>query len=172
MTVAEEPLARGEECPRCASPRAGGDPYCEACGHEFGSALWEAVVVADRALYQRLGPQSFAFPDDVRPRVVRLDEARVEIGRRSARHGTDPQIDLAGSPPDPGVSHRHAALVRQGDGTYAVIDLGSTNGTVLNDESTPIPRDTPRRVRAGDQIHLGAWTTIGIRLAESKTARP
>ena len=48
------------------------------------------------------------------------------------------------------------------DGGWAVVDLGSSNGTYINDDTTPIPANTPVPVQAGDQIHVGAWTTLTL----------
>lgn len=51
---------------------------------------------------------------------------------------------------DPLVSNRHARIVREG-GTLVLEDLGSTNGTWLNDSTLGGP--TP--LHAGDRIRLG-----------------
>ena len=65
----------------------------------------------------------------------------------------------------PGVSHTHALLVAQPDG-WAVVDLGSSNGTYLNDpQSAPVPSDTPVPIAAGDRVFVGAWTCLSIRTA-------
>jgi pSer/pThr/pTyr-binding forkhead associated (FHA) protein len=52
---------------------------------------------------------------------------------------------------DPFASSRHARIVRQGH-VVMIEDLGSTNGTYLNDEplSGPQPLHTGDRVRIGD----------------------
>ena len=73
------------------------------------------------------------------------------------------EIDLAGTPDDPGISRLHAVLERQVDGTYAVRDLGSTNGTTVNDDPDPVGTDSPVPLADGDRIRLGAWTTITVR---------
>jgi pSer/pThr/pTyr-binding forkhead associated (FHA) protein len=44
-----------------------------------------------------------------------------------------------------------------------VQDLGSTNGTTINDGADPIDADAPVPLGDGDRIHLGAWTTITLR---------
>lgn len=51
-----------------------------------------------------------------------------------------------------GVSRLHAAL-RRGDEMLFLVDLGSTNGTYLNDQ--PLTPNQPRVLRSGDQIRLG-----------------
>jgi hypothetical protein len=51
---------------------------------------------------------------------------------------------------DPFASSRHARISRQGR-TMVIEDLGSTNGTYLNDE----PLTGPRPLHEGDQIRIG-----------------
>jgi pSer/pThr/pTyr-binding forkhead associated (FHA) protein len=52
---------------------------------------------------------------------------------------------------DPFASSRHARIIRQG-GVMVLEDLGSTNGTYLNEEvlGGPTPLHTGDRVRIGD----------------------
>jgi hypothetical protein len=56
---------------------------------------------------------------------------------------------------DPFASTRHARLVRQG-GVVVLEDLGSTNGTYLNEELL----EGPRPLHAGDRIRIGDSTFI------------
>jgi hypothetical protein len=156
-----------QPCPRCGAPRSGDDRYCEECGHDFlapPATAWEAVAVADRGQFDRVGPPGFEFPERCPERRFPLSGPELRIGRSRGRAGeTIPEIDLAGDPQDPAVSHLHAELVRQADGCYAVRDLGSTNGTTVNDDPTPIGSDASVRLAEGDRIRLGAWTTITLR---------
>ena len=46
---------------------------------------------------------------------------------------------------------------------YAIRDLGSTNGTMVNDDPVPLGRDTVVPLADGDRIRIGAWTTIIVR---------
>lgn len=129
---------------------------------------WVAVVTADRdyfdAVIARNGPDaaSIAFPTVYPPRRIRLTENQVLIGRHSASRGLHPQIDLTGPPEDPGVSHLHAVLQAAPDGSWSIVDPGSTNGTTVNDDDRPIDVGVPVPLRPGDRIHVGAWTTITL----------
>jgi FHA domain len=51
---------------------------------------------------------------------------------------------------DPFASSRHAQITRQGH-TVVIEDLGSTNGTYLNEE----PLNGPQPLHAGDRIRIG-----------------
>jgi hypothetical protein len=120
------------------------------------------VVTADRAYYDRNDADDIAFPDHCPERVFTLADADVLVGRRSESRGIRPQIDLSGAPEDTGISHLHLLLRRQPDGSYAVVDPGSTNGSLLNDDATPLPHNTPTVLKDGDRLYLGAWTKLVI----------
>jgi hypothetical protein len=180
----------GELCPECGTPRTG--RFCEVDGHDFlGTptvppvpvpaaapapaptaapvANWRVVVSADRAYHTRM--QTIAMPD-AEPipfpafcpeRRFTLPGQQVLIGRRSRSRGIEPEIDLTGPPEDAAVSHAHAMLVAVPEG-WAVVDLDSANGTYVNEGADPIEANVPVPVGAGDRIHVGAWTTLTLRL--------
>jgi FHA domain len=182
------PVVAGENCPECGEARTG--RFCEGCSYDFVAGAghspaatpavtepvaapaadsWAAVVSADRAHYDAVrsqdGPDAadIAFPSYCPERHFELIGPQMRIGRRSRSRGLEPEIDLTGPPADPGVSHLHAVLLLQPDGGWAVVDPGSTNGTMLNDDPDPIKTDISIPVRDGDRIHVGAWTTITVR---------
>ena len=144
-----------------APPAPPGPPRTSGAGTQ-----WTAVVTADRAYYEEVqsegGPDApgISFPAYYPERRFRLSGTEVRIGRHSAHSGIDPEIDLAISPADPGVSRLHAVLIRAADGGWAVLDPGSANGTLLN--GTEIPSHQPVPLRDGDRIHLGAWTELRV----------
>jgi Protein of unknown function (DUF3662)/FHA domain len=74
------------------------------------------------------------------PREWRLQSDQVTIGRlQSCEIALD----------DPNVSRRHALLSKRSDGWW-IVDLGSTNGTLVNDALVK-----ERRLGSGDRIRLG-----------------
>ncbi|MGP0051023.1 MAG: FHA domain-containing protein [Solirubrobacteraceae bacterium] len=166
-----EPLAAAaESCPSCGAPRRTQDRYCEGCGYDFlsppsstGAAAWEAVATADRAQFDRLAPEGLSFPVAYGERRFALTASEVRIGRSHGQQkpGTELAINFAGAPEDPAISHLHAVLERQADGSYTVRDLGSANGTTINDDPTPVS-DVPAALADGDRIHIGVWTTITV----------
>jgi len=164
-TVAGVTVTRPGTCTACGAQRSGGDRFCETCGCDFESAEspWEAVVTAERDQFERLATRTVAFPDDIPPTTIPLNGADVRIGRGDPN---GPGIDVAKLSGDPGVSRVHATLVRERGGSYAVVDRGSTNGTRINDESTPIEEGVLVPLADGDRIRIGAWTTITLQRAE------
>jgi predicted component of type VI protein secretion system len=60
------------------------------------------------------------------------------------------------------VSRDHAWLINQSDGGWSIVDPGSTNGIYLNDSDKTLPLGAITRLEDGDQVHIGAWTTITI----------
>ncbi|NDJ52615.1 MAG: FHA domain-containing protein [Chloroflexi bacterium] len=105
---------------------------------------------------------SAAFPESgvfalVMPTGERVQEevqTRRTLGRSDKRHRqVVPDIDLAAFGAwENGVSRVHAALQREGEHLY-LIDLGSTNGTFLND--VRLAPQSPRLICDGDQVRLG-----------------
>ncbi|MHB2022943.1 MAG: FhaA domain-containing protein, partial [Mycobacteriales bacterium] len=80
-----------------------------------------------------------------RQRAFPLNGDRIVLGR-------SPDCDLQLT--DPGVSRRHAEL-RLLDGVFVLEDLGSTNGTLVN--NVPVG---DRQLVSGDRIRLGSTTLI------------
>ena len=79
-------------------------------------------------------------------RVIEFHKDAVTLGR-----ALDNDIVL---PEDP-VSAQHCRIVRQSDGSFELVDLGSTNKTWVNGHKV---RSTP--LRNGDQIRIGTTTFV------------
>ncbi|MGY0486503.1 FHA domain-containing protein [Streptomyces sp. WG-D5] len=134
-----------------------------------GPLTWSATIGPDRdyfmAMMQRSGPEASGLnlPAYSPEQQRQLTGNQISIGRRRHSTGESPDIDLSVPPEDPGVSHQHAVLVQQPDGTWAVVDQNSTNGTTVNGGDEPIQPFVPVPLQDGDRVHVGAWTTITIR---------
>jgi PAS domain S-box-containing protein len=63
-----------------------------------------------------------------------------------------------------GVSRRHARLTRSPEGNYALVDLGSTNGTYLNGTRL---EGSASRLEEGDRVQLGGQCTLRFSFYES-----
>lgn len=158
-------------CPACGEPRVDrGARYCEICRHDFvedrpgpppisraaAPRSWELVISVDPALDTDPDP-AHPCPRGA-PDVVRaVDRADLLVGRQDDTRDIHPEIALA----DPGASRRHAKFVLEPDGSVALQDLASTNGTQVNGQD--VPPGTRRRLLDGDRVTLGRWTRITLR---------
>jgi FHA domain len=174
--VEQAPQPQQQTCPVCGEPQTG--RFCERDGYDFLTASlqqevprakpWHLVVGADKAYFEMVkaagGPDAAAlvFPEFYPERRFPLHGERVLIGRRSRSRGTNPDIDLASPPEDPGVSHSHAMLIAQPGGGWMVVDVGSSNGTYVNDTGNAITANVPVPLGEGDRIFLGAWTVLTV----------
>jgi hypothetical protein len=143
-------------------------PEPEAPAQAPAPVAAQVIVTADRAYFEVVraagGPDAglIEFPDYCPDRRFTLSGSQLLIGRRSRSRGISPEIDLTGPPEDPGVSHAHALLLPHAAGGWAVVDLGSANGTYVNDPMKPVPVRVPVPVKPGDRIFAGAWTVLVI----------
>jgi FhaA, N-terminal domain/FHA domain len=84
--------------------------------------------------------------------IVLLEEGRetrtYQLHKQSVAIGRLPECDIVIS--DPGASRRHATITREDGGEYVLTDLGSTNGTLVNDE--PVGEQV---LSEGDRITIG-----------------
>lgn len=168
-------------CEACGEPNRQHPDYVEVGGDHVRAEMppepeavpaaapaWTLVATADRDFFAKMqahnGPDApqLRFPAVYPPRAFPLDRDQVFIGRRSRSRGIDPDVDLSAAPEDSGVSHAHAAIIATGDG-WALVDVGSANGTYLNGSDDPIPAENPTPLASGDRIHLGAWTTLTLK---------
>lgn len=169
-------------CPACGEPRDQADSrFCNNCRYDFlthtsyvesddddggggydmddasvgadtPSDHWELTAGVDLSLR---GPDD-PTPTDMRERIFPVEQDRNVIGRRI--NGREPQQEIALD--DPGVSRRHAQIKRQPDGSLALLDLGSTNGTKIN--GIAIEPNILVPLKDGDRITLGCWTHITV----------
>ncbi len=95
---------------------------------------------------------------DGNSRFVPLEGERLAIGRSST-------VELS-YPDDNGLSRQHLAIERDGDG-WALVDLGSKNGTMLN--GAKVTARTP--LKPGDRITAGHLIMV-YDGATSKTPKP
>ncbi|MER5481907.1 FHA domain-containing protein [Streptomyces sp. NPDC002812] len=144
-------------------------PYQQQPYQPQGGGAWTATIGPDRtyfmAMMQRSGPEAAGLdlPAYSPEQHLPLAGGQITIGRRRASTGESPDIDLSVPPEDPGVSHQHAVLVQQPDGSWAVVDQNSTNGTTINGGEESIQPYVPVPLADGDRVHVGAWTTITVR---------
>ncbi|WP_199341425.1 MULTISPECIES: FHA domain-containing protein [Nostocales] len=174
-----------ETCPACSVKREpnSGD-FCEICGYNFvtgahgevpiaieeargqgeispsspsspSSLTWELAIAIDPSLRH---PESPEAPTNQQAIAFRLDKANNLIGRNSQARAIEPEIALDF---DNAVSHRHALLNLQSDGSLTLRDINSSNGTKLNGVELKPMVDAP--LQDGDEFTLGHWTRITVK---------
>ena len=110
-----------------------------------------------------VGPQTAMLPGEVRPPRSRAPASLVLLSGRHEERTFD-LVDLETvigrgegchvTLPDPGVSRRHARVLREGD-DFVIEDLRSTNGTEVNGKLI-----VRRRLADGDMIKMGSSTLL------------
>jgi pSer/pThr/pTyr-binding forkhead associated (FHA) protein len=89
-------------------------------------------------------------------------EVRLGLDRSTTTIGRDPACDIVVD--DDGVSRRHARVVKNDQGYFELIDLSSTNGTLVNE--APVSR---MLLLDGDRFVVGD-TRFTIHVAEEELA--
>ncbi|WP_335986834.1 FHA domain-containing protein [Glycomyces sp. MUSA5-2] len=127
---------------------------------------WGVAVTADQGYFNKVaasdGASQLQYPSFAKPRRFPLDKGELGIGRYSAKRGITPDIDLSGDVADPGVSAQHARLYAKPDGSWTIMDVGSSNGTFLNGSDEPLAPNVEFPVGDGTYINIGAWTRLTI----------
>lgn len=123
---------------------------------DLGSSNGTAVGLPDRkAARAVVSPTDTIYLGTYPLSAVRVFEAlgtppgELRVGAEPVVVGRDPGCDRVID--QAVVSSRHARLSRRADGTVVVEDLGSSNGTFINDRKI----DSSGVARAGDTIRLG-----------------
>jgi pSer/pThr/pTyr-binding forkhead associated (FHA) protein len=115
---------------------------------------WDVIIGIDVSLDIDPDPEEKA-PDEPERRIP-LDRAENLIGRRDDKQNIVPDV----RPHDASISRRHAKLLIQPDGSVAILDLDSANGTFVNGEQ--ILAGVPRMLQVGDAVTMGRWTRLRI----------
>lgn len=166
-------------CPLCGAQHVANTIFCSECGAsliEDASAATDPLSVTDENNLQEGVPEqgiNEATPNvqeeigntSEAPSVVRLIIAETDrtietilgeailFGRQDPSTDTYPEVDLTHDRgAENGVSRRHARLSRR-VGRILLEDVGSVNGTFVND--TRLAAYIPQVVHDGDQIKLG-----------------
>ena len=116
-----------------------GARFCGGCG--------TALIARPPAKLQVLGPKGVLWE-----RPILESENPFTIGRRSISRNIFPHLDLTYSDPNAYISRRHAQILADGRG-YSLEDLGSENGTFINDMR--LAPNRPQLLRNGDIVQIG-----------------
>ncbi|MBV8652328.1 MAG: FHA domain-containing protein [Alphaproteobacteria bacterium] len=91
-------------------------------------------------------------------RIFSLDLPETLIGRRNDKLNIHPEIPVES---DEAVSKRHARIFFDASGQPRLVDLNSSNGTMLN--GIEVPAGVPTAVQDGDVILIGRWTRMTLK---------
>ena len=157
-------------CDECGEAYLDGALFCAECGahlfHDADSDMTLKVATPEAVGYEtstrpldyRLGfgikadKIVLVIPSSGRRLEVELGQV-VSIGRIDTRQGIWPEVDLTlDEGAENGVSRNHA-LVRSSDEGVVLVDLGSTNGTRINDRR--LSPERPHLLNNGDTVRFG-----------------
>jgi serine/threonine-protein kinase len=140
-------------CGFCGGRIAVDDVFCAHCGAKQpltgvgSSALLHAVRPTAKLVVTGTTELDASF-------ILQKDSNL--LGRTDPHSNIFPEIDLSRFDPETKVSRRHARIWLEGE-TFLVEDLGSVNGTVINDSVRLAPRQ-PRVLDSGDKLRVGETT--------------
>ena len=138
-------------CGFCGGRIAADDIFCAHCGQKQPLAGDSGSRLAARATAKLIVTGTTELDAS-----FNLQRDSNLVGRTDPLSNIFPEVDLSRFDPQTKVSRRHARIWREGE-TYLVEDLGSVNGTVINDIIRLEPRQ-PRALDSGDRIKLGETT--------------
>ena len=140
-------------CGFCGGRIAADDVFCAHCG-----ARQPLAAVGSSALLHTARPTAklvVTGTTELDASFILQKESNL-LGRTDPHSNIFPEIDLSRFDPETKVSRRHARIWLEGE-TFLVEDLGSVNGTVINDSVRLAPRQ-PRVLDSGDKLRVGETT--------------
>ena len=140
-------------CGFCGGRIAADDVFCAHCG-----ARQPLVPAGSSAMLHAARPTAklvVAGTTELDASFILQKDSNL-LGRTDPHSNIFPEIDLSRFDPETKVSRRHARIWLEGE-TFLVEDLGSVNGTVINDSVRLAPRQ-PRVLDSGDKLRVGETT--------------
>jgi len=137
-------------CGFCGGRIAADDVFCAHCG-----ARQPLAGVGSSSLLHTSRPTAklvVAGTTELDASFILQKDSNL-LGRTDPHSNIFPEIDLSRFDPETKVSRRHARIWLEGE-TFLVEDLGSVNGTVINDSVRLAPRQ-PRVLDSGDKLRVG-----------------
>ncbi|MCP4425213.1 MAG: FHA domain-containing protein [Chloroflexi bacterium] len=156
-------------CKDCGASQPEGTLFCDECGcYVLKTAALSTVILpfSDFAYSAPPPPVSNFLPEPlVEPKKVtfiipgsrrRLEMTlvnQIRVGRADDQSTASPELNLAeDSGAALGVSRIHA-VIQNGVQGLVVTDMGSTNGTLLN--NSPLSPEIPYPLKSGDEMRFG-----------------
>ncbi|MFQ5399468.1 MAG: FHA domain-containing protein [Anaerolineae bacterium] len=157
------------KCHDCGATQLEGTLFCSECGRFLMDTAEQSTVVLPFSEFEHNSPPpplvghelipaeepcqiTLVIPSSRRRLTIELKD-QIRIGRADATLGMVPELDLTeDGAAEKGVSRMHAVIQFSNKGII-LVDLGSTNGTLLNNYR--LPAELPYLVQDGDEIHFG-----------------
>ncbi|MBX3013594.1 MAG: FHA domain-containing protein [Caldilineaceae bacterium] len=167
VTPPAAPVPGGHGCPSCGTPVIAGEAFCDSCGAALpmggAAAMIPAVPVVPAVRPAAVSTPPPAPSAGITAQFIATTgqtfaltgKSTYLLGREDPVSGIYPDVDTASSGGETsGVSRRHAEILQQGN-QWMIRDLGSTNGTFVNNQR--LGANAQQRINPGDQIRLGTW---------------
>jgi hypothetical protein len=156
------------KCKECGTPQQDGTLFCNECGSYLLETAVQSTVMlpfSDTAHHVAPPPISKFEPEPLsnplpltfiipsHRRRIQIDLIdQIRIGRADPQSNILPDLNLMDDNGDMGVSRVHAAIRSTKQG-LTIVDLGSTNGTFLN--NAPLSPQSAYPLKNGDEIRFG-----------------
>ena len=143
-----KPLPPTREVPEI--PEGQEDAFLQAEGEweeEVSTAKGLVSPVSEAATKERSYPHLVLLFGRSIGQVFKLDKDETRVGRERRC-----EIQFA----DTGISRQHMAIARESSGGFTLRDLGSRNGTFLNEHRI----EEPQQLHNNDLIHIGSNTVL------------
>lgn len=137
-------------CPKCFAENKSTAKFCSLCGQPLTGLA--AVSPPPAAPVSRL--QQSSLVSAIQARLCLPDGTNIDLEQQNTIGRDAAQCNLS-FPADNRLSRRHARIY-EASGEWMLEDLGSSNGTYLNQQ----PVQQPVKLRSGDQVGLGSLTFI------------
>lgn len=141
-------------CGSCGSRVALADTFCAFCGARQNLAVMPPPVTTTGRLQPKRNTARLVVAGTKElESAFYLEKENSFVGRRDPNQNIFPDVDLSHFDPETKVSRRHARIWREGE-VYLIEDLGSSNGTRINNNVQLKPRHS-RVLESGDTLKLG-----------------
>lgn len=132
------------------------EPLGELAAESLGDVQTAAVITTPQTRLQRNMARLLHVQTDA---VIELAPTLSVIRLGKPNDRVPPDIDISGFPDSEIVSRTHANIRVEGD-VYYIEDVGSSNGTYIN--NLPLPQGNRHRLRPGDRIALGKGDKVSF----------
>jgi hypothetical protein len=143
----------GPACPQCGRSVVAGAAFCETCGAVLGGPAAPPPFRVEQQTVQAVQPSLLTEPSRLVIKTGPNPGEAFDLLQEVMSIGRESNNDIILK--DSGISRNHARISRKG-GVFVLEDLGSANGTFVNQQRLT----APRTLVAGDEIGLGTNVAV------------